>query len=229
METYKTLKWNIYNGIGHLVLNQPPANAMTKLFFVEFNQLTSRLPAMKELSGMIIYGQGRHFSSGADINELSDSISENSKMNNKGVITYCPANMHHNLESMRIIGSMAIPVVAAISGVCLGSAFELALFCHFRISTGNAVLGLPESTYGLMPGLGGIQQLRKITAKATAMDLVFKGSTFCGKNAFDFGVVDRIVKKDHLLDSAVRLAEIASKDFRYYNKKEYLHQLDRNT
>ena len=71
-----------------------------------------------------------------------------------------------------------IPVVAAIRGVCIGSAFEFALLCHFRICSEDAVFGLPESTFNLLPGLGGIRRITRLAGKATALELALRGRTF---------------------------------------------------
>lgn len=225
--SYKTLKWRIEDGIGYLVLSQPPANAMTLDFFGELDDLTKKVKTILYLKGIIISGQGRHFSSGADLNELTDSISEKSKVNNNGKIVQYPEFMRRNLTSLNFFNNLKIPVIASIKGVCIGSAFELALFSHFRLCSGNAVLGFPESTYDLMPGLGGIQLLLEHIAKARAMDMVFRGATFKAEEAMKTGIIDRIFPKDQLLVAAERLVEIAGLNYRKYNKNEYLHQLDK--
>jgi len=225
--SYNKVKWSIEDGIGYLVLSQPPANAMTLDFFGEIDELTRKIKTIKGLKGIIIRGQGRHFSSGADLNELTDSINEKSKVNDNGKIIQYPEFMLRNLTNLKFFNDLKIPVIAAIKGVCIGSAFELALFSHFRLCNGNAVLGLPESTYGLMPGLGGIQLLLEHVTKARAMDLVFRGATFNAEEAMKTGIIDRIFPKDQLPVAAERLVEIAGLNYRKYNKNEYLHQLDK--
>jgi enoyl-CoA hydratase/carnithine racemase len=226
--SYNKVKWSIEDGIGYLVLSQPPANAMTLDFFGEIDELTRKIKSIKGLKGIIIRGQGRHFSSGADLNELTDSINEKSKVNDNGKILQYPEFMRRNLTSLNFFfNDLKIPVIAAIKGVCIGSAFEFALFSHCRLCTSNAVLGLPESTYGLMPGLGGIQLLFEHVTKARAMEIVFRGATFNADEAMKTGVIDRIFPKDHLLVAAEKLVEIAGLNYRRYNKNEYLHQLDK--
>ena len=135
--------------------------------------------------------------------------------------------MRRNLTSLKFFNDLRIPVIAAIKGVCIGSACELALFCHFRLCTGNAVLGLPESTYGLMPGLGGIQLLLEHVTKARAMEMVFRGTTLSADEGLKTGIIDRIFPKDQLLVAAEKLIEIAAVNYRKYNKNEYLHHLDK--
>jgi enoyl-CoA hydratase/carnithine racemase len=223
----ESLSWNIRDGVGYLMLNQPPANPMTLGFFLELDGLTKMIKKTQGLKGIIISGQGRHFSSGADLKELTGSINDQLKINGNGAIHPYPEFMHRNLESLKFFNDLKIPVIAAIKGVCIGSAFELSLFCHFRFCTSNVVLGLPESTYGLMPGLGGIQQLFGGVDKARVMEIVIKGETFNENEAMKIGIIDRIIPKDRLTDSAVKLVEIASLNYRRYNKKEYLQRFDK--
>jgi enoyl-CoA hydratase len=136
--------------------------------------------------------------------------------------------MKKNLESFKSVEDIGIPVIAAIKGVCIGSAFELALFCHFRLCTTNAVVGLPESTFGLMPGLGGIQKVLELTSKVKAMELVFRGNTLNAQEALNTGIIDRIYPKDQILSAAKELIGIAANNYRRYSRKDYLKLLDKN-
>jgi enoyl-CoA hydratase/carnithine racemase len=226
--SYQSLDWSIKESIGYLTLKQPPANTMTLLFFVELHDLTEKIKRMEGLKGIIISGEGRHFSSGANLKELTQTINEELNPDNKTKVGHTPEFMKQNLESFKCFEDINIPVVAAIKGVCIGSAFELALFCHFRLCATNAIVGLPESTFGLMPGLGGIQKVRELTGKVKAMELVFRGNTLIAQEALKFGVIDRIYSKDQLLPAANELISIASAKYRCYNKKDYFHLLDKN-
>ena len=117
---------------------------------------------------------------------------------------------------------MNIPVIAAIKGVCIGSALELALHCHFRLCSENTILGLPESTFGLMPGVGGIPKLMDLAGKAKTIELVLNGITFNPEDALKWNIVDAVYPKKNLMDKAIELAKLASKNYRKYNKKDYL-------
>jgi enoyl-CoA hydratase/carnithine racemase len=220
--SFKSLDWSIKEDIGYLVLNQPPANAMTLTFFDDLYDLTEKLKKPESLKGIIVSGTGRHFSSGADLKELTQSINNGLSLNDN-----TPEFMKRNLESFKIIEDLSIPVIAAIKGVCIGSAFELALFCHVRLCATNAVVGLPESTFGLIPGLGGIQKILEHTSKAKAMELIFKGNTINAQEALKIGIIDRISTKDQLMFSAEKLIGIATSNYRRYNKNDYLQQFDK--
>jgi enoyl-CoA hydratase/carnithine racemase len=187
-----TLEWTIEQGIGRLTLNRPPSNTMTMAFFREMQLLVREIPARHDLRAIIISGTGRHYSSGADISELLSHV------DNK--------TMLDNYQAFVTIEQLEIPVISAIRGVCLGSAFELALFSHFRICAEDAVLGLPESTFNLMPGIGGIQRVTALAGKARAIELVLRGNTFPATEALKMGLVDVIVPRNEVMPLSVAFA-----------------------
>jgi enoyl-CoA hydratase/carnithine racemase len=226
--SYKSLNWTINESIGYLMLNHPPANTMSVPLFEELYDLTEKIKKLKVLKGIIISGEGRHFSSGADLTGLTYSIKEGFGKEKNEKFKTVPEFMIKNLKSFKSIEDLSIPVIAAIKGVCIGSAFELALFCHFRLGSTNAVVGLPESTFGLIPGLGGIQKILEHSNKAKAMELIFKGKTINAQEALKTGIIDRIFTKDQLMSSAEELIGIAKTNYRRYNRKDYLHLLDKN-
>lgn len=151
----KTISFYIIDGIGHIELNQPPANRMTVEFFKEFNELVDELRVLKGLNAIILSSRGRHFSSGAILEELLETaIAEEGEIDTLRIKDWKTIS-ERNYRSFLFFEETEIPVVAAIRGVCLGSAFELALFCHFRFCGEDSVFGLPEATFNLIPGLGG--------------------------------------------------------------------------
>lgn len=187
-----SLQWNVSEGIGVMTLDSPPSNAMTLEFFRELKELMERLASLQGLRAIVITGRGRHFSSGADISELLENAGE-------------PMLLEHYRTCLSI-EQPGIPVIAAIRGVCLGAAFELALISHFRICSPDAVLGLPESTFGLMPGLGGIRRVAALAGKAKAIGIVLRGMTFPATDALELGLVDAVVPKEQLIPAAMAFA-----------------------
>jgi len=187
-----TLQWTIEQGIGRLTLNQPPSNTMTMGFFREMQRLMHEIPATQGLRAIVISGNGRHFSAGADIAELLSHVDNQT--------------MRENYQAFMRLEQMEIPVISAIRGVCLGSAFELALFSHFRICAEDAVLGLPESTFNLMPGIGGIQRVAALTGKAKAIELILRGITFTAADALEMGLVDAVVPRGEVIPLSLAFA-----------------------
>jgi enoyl-CoA hydratase/carnithine racemase len=202
--------WSIENGIGRLMISQPPSNVMTMEFFREFLVLMHNISTMKDLQAIIISGEGRHYSSGADISELLASVDHQT--------------MLENYRAFVILENLEIPVISAIRGVCLGSAFEMALFSHFRICSIEAVLGLPESTFNLMPGLGGIHRVAELAGNATAIRLTLHGNTFSAMEALEMRLVDAVVPKKEVIQLAVDFANRLSANILKADRTVCIHK-----
>ncbi len=182
--------YRIQGEIAYLTLNCPPANATSLAFFSGLRDLLPRLRNEKKARGLIVTGHGRHFSAGADIDELRVAV--------EGDGAY-PEFPRGNVEILNRFENLPYPTVAAIGGCCLGSGLELALVCTYRVATPRAVLGLPETGFGLMPGCGGTIRLPKLIGKAAAIRMVLGGQSVLGEEAREMGLVDAIVEKDTLL------------------------------
>jgi enoyl-CoA hydratase len=100
------------------------------------------------------------------------------------------------------------PVIAAVNGFALGGGCELALACHLRIASENAVMGLPETSLGIIPGYGGTQRLARLIGQGRALELILAGRhrTLKAEEAERLGVVNRVVPRERLVDEAVALA-----------------------
>lgn len=199
----KTIKWYIENEIGHLILNQPPANTMNRLFFDELRIMTSEIIPQAGAKAIIIYGNGRHFSSGADPAELRNKIMENLPSDYPRKL---PSFLEENTGSFLFFDKLEIPSFAAIRGACFGSAMEFALFCKFRICAEGAVLGFPETSFGLMPGCGGSVKLPGIVGKAKAIEIITAGRNFSAEEAYNWGIVHKIVDRKILITETVKIA-----------------------
>ena len=107
---------------------------------------------------------------------------------------------------------MKTPLVAAVSGFCLGGGCELAMTCDLIVASETAVFGQPETALGLLPGAGGTQRLTRTVGKALAMDMILTGRRLSAREALSAGLVARVVARETWLDEARRVArEIAAK------------------
>lgn len=201
--------WKIENNIGHIIFNDPPSNKMNLEFFWNFKNIITKLLPQSNVKAVLIYGNGRHFSSGADLSDLFMNVKKNTIIKNNSIEKY-PSFLSENIESMLFLDSLKIPVIAVIKGVCLGSAMELALFCHIRICTESAVLGLPETTFNLLPGCGGVSKLLSITGYSKALEIILSGKNIHTKDALQLGIIHKLVDKKIIMDYAVELAEKVS-------------------
>jgi enoyl-CoA hydratase len=185
--------------LAYLTLAAPPKNEMGAGFFQEFSALKPELQRLS-VRGMIVRGRGRHFSSGANIAQLHAMLS----------LTTTQAGMRSlldNNESFSALSALPFPVVAAIQGCCLGSGLELALACHFRVAAKNAVLGLPEAGFGLMPGCGGTVRLTLLAGYQKAIRYLLTGESLLAQDALKEGIVDAVVDKEELENAAKKIIE----------------------
>ena len=140
-----------------------------------------------------------YFAAGADIGELSSS---------SAIELY----YQRRVERWDAIRSLWTPLVAAVSGFCLGGGCELAMSCDLIIASETAQFGQPETTLGIIPGAGGTQRLTRAVGKALAMDVILSGRRLTAQEALTAGLVSRVVAREAWLEEAKRVArEIAAK------------------
>jgi len=219
---YSTIRLLLDEGIGLLELNAPPSNAMNMEFFKEFASVLELVRCRQEFRALIISGHGRHYSSGADVPVLLKEVFEKAETDDYGRLKVVPDFLSNNYVSFLMLESFSIPVISAIRGVCLGSALELALFSHFRLCGEEAVFGLPEASFNLVPGLGGIYKLCCISGQALALERVLKGSTFTSEDALRYRIVDKVVPKKVLMPTAYAFAREVMQDFRVEKRNLYV-------
>ena len=186
------------DGIFYLELIAPPANQTDRLFFQELTDIIPTLCNTHTIRGLIIYGRGNHFSSGADIDELKAEMTKNN-------VRIAEELMSRSVDLFNKLAELPYPVVAAIRGCCLGSGLELALSCNYRISTKNGLFSLPETTFALMPGCGGTVRLPRLVGRAKSIELILSGCSFLAEDGFKMGLIDCIVDKKELLEAAKKL------------------------
>jgi enoyl-CoA hydratase len=148
---------------------------------------------------IVLAGSERAFAAGADIGELARAT---------------PVGLYYQrrVERWDAIRSLRTPLVAAVSGFCLGGGCELAMSCDLIVASDTAVFGQPETGLGIIPGAGGTQRLTRAVGKALAMDMILSGRRLSAREALQAGLVARVVAKEVWLDEARRVArEIAAK------------------
>jgi enoyl-CoA hydratase/carnithine racemase len=145
---------------------------------------------------VVVHGDGRAFSAGADIDEISRFEGRDD----------FAAFIRGFTDALDVIASSRLPVVAAIHGSALGGGLELALACDVRIATVDAKLGLPEAKLGVLPGAGGTQRLPRLIPVGIATEMLMLGTTITAERAYAIGLVNRLVDGDSLLAEAGGLA-----------------------
>jgi enoyl-CoA hydratase len=148
---------------------------------------------------IVLGGNERAFAAGADIGELARS---------SAIELY----YQRRVERWDAIRALWTPLVAAVSGFCLGGGCELAMACDLIVASESAVFGQPETTLGIIPGAGGTQRLTRAVGKALAMDMILSGRRVAAREALAVGLVARVVAREAWLEEAKRVARaIASK------------------
>ena len=169
-----------------ITLNRPEAlNALSFEIVREIGAAIDEAEA-SDARALLFTGAGeKAFCAGADISELMGrTIIEEKAGAERGQATFAK------------LDRLAIPSVAVINGYALGGGLELALACTFRIATPNARLGLPEIKLGLIPGYGGTQRLPRLVGEGRALDMVMTGRMVDAEEAFQIGLINRIVEGD---------------------------------
>ena len=186
--------------VGIVRLNRP--SALNALSTPLMKELLAALEGFEDDEGVhciIITGSDRVFSAGADIKGMAEQSS-------------VQALKEGNLENFDQLQKTTKPIVAAISGFALGGGLELAMACDVIICGEGAKLGQPEINIGVIPGAGGTQRLTRVVGKYRAMDMILTGSQITAKEAFERGLVSRIVPNEMYFTEALKVAkEIASK------------------
>lgn len=201
MKLYKTIEYTVEDGIAFLCLNQPPANTFSMLFFQELSDVVLNHLLKDTYEGLIIKSNGRHFSGGSDISELLDIVHKN-KHNT------IPALFLKNTGIFQIIYRLNKPTVALLKGVCYGSGFELALCTQYRLASPNTLICLPETTFGLIPGLGGIHAVACLAGHARAIEFILTGNALNAQDALTYRLIDKIVPKDELLNAGLDILKL---------------------
>ncbi len=165
-----------------------------------FDQLTTHLKQLQDnndLRAVILTGAGdRAFCVGTDIGELTSE--------DPSIISRRGQSLCDQIEDF------PIPVIAVVNGIAAGGGLELVLACHLRVASTSATFSLPETKLGIIPGYGGTQRLTRELGVGRALDLMLTGKSITADEAFDFGLLNRVVATHGLLSEALSLVETIS-------------------
>jgi enoyl-CoA hydratase len=186
--------------IAVVLLNRPKQlNALSDELMNELVTALRELDRDESVRAIVLGGSERAFAAGADIGELAHA---------SAIGLYYA----RRVERWDAIRGLWTPLVAAVSGYCLGGGCELALACDLIVASESARFGQPETGLGIIPGAGGTQRWARAVGKALAMDVILSGRFLSAEEARAAGLVARVVARESWLDEAKRVArEIATK------------------
>ncbi|MBT8340404.1 MAG: enoyl-CoA hydratase/isomerase family protein [Desulfatitalea sp.] len=193
LETVRYLK---SEHIATVILNRPDVlNAMNKQLWLDLQDALADARRDSEVKVVVITGQGRAFSSGADLKE--------SKLRS-------PEAYRDYLESLQRVSRQIIrfpkPTIAAINGYALGSGYELALACDIRLAAENAKIGSPEARVASSITGGALRLIQDLVGPGKAKELLFTATSIDGFEAERIGLVNKVVAADDLMEVTYRMA-----------------------
>lgn len=181
--------------VGVIRLHRPRAmNALNQALMQELADALRDFDAEPEIGAVVICGDERAFAAGADIKEMAGA----------GAVEML---LEDRISLWDRVAQVSKPVIAAVSGWCLGGGCELAMACDMIVASETAKFGQPEITIGVIPGAGGTQRLARAVGKAIAMEIILNNRTLTATEAQQFGLVNRVYPLETYLDEALRLAE----------------------
>jgi len=182
--------------IAIITLNRPKVlNAMNKQLWTDFQAALSDVKADPAIKALIITGQGRAFSTGADLKESKTRTIEAYR-----------EYLVELQEASRQLIRFDKPTIAAINGYALGSGYELALACDIRIAAQDAQIGSPEAKVTSSVTGGAMRLVQDLIGPAKARELLFTGTYITGQEAERIGLVNRSVPSQVLMDEALKMA-----------------------
>jgi len=179
-----------------VTLNRPDVlNALSLDLMIQLVETLERHDADPAVRCIVLTGAGdRAFAAGADIKDMAEA----------SVVQMYERNQFARWERIKRVRT---PIIAAVNGFCLGGGCELAMHCDMIIAGETARIGQPEINIGVMPGAGGTQRLTRAIGKFRAMELILTGRQMTAREAYDAGLVTRVVAPEACLTEAVTLAK----------------------
>jgi len=198
--SYQNILLSKEGSVGIVQLNRPKAlNALSSEVMGELVKALEELDKDESVHAIILTGGDKVFAAGADLREMAKA-------------TPVDLILGRRFELWDRIRKISKPIIAAVSGYCLGGGNELAMNCDIIVASETAAFGQPEVSVGIMPGAGGTQRLTRAVGKWKAMEMILTGKQVSADEAHRMGLVNRVVPAQSLMDEAKKIAnEIASK------------------
>ena len=197
---YATILTETHGRAGLIRLNRPQTlNALNPTVLQEVAQALQAFDRDPSVGAIVLTGNDKAFAAGADIKEMAEA----------SAVSMLSQDWISLFESPQ---KTKKPVIAAVSGWCVGGGNELAMACDMIVASETAKFGQPEINIGVIPGAGGTQRLTRAVGKALAMEMVLNNRNLSAHEAMAHGLVNRVAPVESYLDEALQLAnEIAER------------------
>ncbi|MBU8878661.1 enoyl-CoA hydratase/isomerase family protein [Bacillus sp. FJAT-29790] len=194
-KSYEYIETSVKGQLGFITLDRPSVlNAINRPMVSEIVTVLEEFDKNENVRAIVLSGNGRAFAAGADIAEMADENAVDFELRNQ-------------FKDWDRIAMIKKPIIGAVQGFALGGGFELALCCDLLFAAEDAEFGFPEVNLGVMPGAGGTQRLTKLVGRTKAMEWLFTGKRISGREALHFGIINRLIAKELLLEETIKMAE----------------------
>ncbi len=194
--TFENILVSTQGRVGLVTLNRPAArNALNAALMAELVNALQAFDADAAIGCMIVTGSDKAFAAGADIKQMAAA----------SVVEMMDSAM---LGAWDALARLHKPLIAAVSGWCLGGGCELAMACDLIIASETAQFGQPEINLGVIPGAGGTQRLTRAVGKSVAMDMILSDRRLSAEEALRYGLASRTAPVESYLALALEVAGV---------------------
>ena len=193
-----------------LTLNQPKLrNSISEIEVVEdFISALDTVANNTDVRCLIITGAGSAFSSGGNIKHM---------LNKEGMFEGEANDVRENYAKIiqripQALFNLNLPTIAAVNGPAVGAGCDLAMYCDMRVASENAMFAESFIKVGIIPGDGGAWILPRIAGFARAAEMAFTGEAISAQQAYEWGMLNRLVKPEALMEEAIKLAKKIAKN-----------------
>jgi enoyl-CoA hydratase len=196
------VQYKIEDFIAQVTLNNPPMNPLTAEAKQDLGRVFTELEEKSDqVRAVVLAGGGeKAFAAGADIKAFLELTPETAL-----------TRLERSHQIFSLVENYRWPVIAAVQGFCLGGGLELALCCDIRYAAQDAVLGFPEVNLSIFPGNGGMARGLHFLGLGRFKELVYTGRRISAAEAYEYGLVEKVVPRETLMDEALGLARSIAK------------------
>ena len=181
--------------VGLVKLNRPESyNALNLQLLSELMESLKELDEMDDIGAIVITGDEKAFAAGADISAMADATTDEIRES-------------EFIPTFSLIREIKKPIIAAVSGYCLGGGLELAMSCDMIISSTKSKFGQPEINLGIIPGAGGTQRLTRSVGKVVAMEMILNNRTLKADEALSLGLINAVYPVEEFLEKSMSMAQ----------------------
>jgi len=199
MTAFTFIEVTIDNGVGYIYLNRPRQyNSLNRAMIREIMYAMEQFDRDDYVQVIVVAGNGKAFSSGADIDEMATNNTVHLELLNQ-------------FADWDRIAQVKKPIIGSVKGFVFGGGFELALCCDLLIAAEGTEFSFPEINLGVMPGAGGTQRLTKLVGRTKALEWIWSAARITTEEALTHGIINKIVQPEILVEETQKVAEMLTK------------------